>query len=340
MSSQSEKPPGDNLPIKQDNIEATSCQTMDGTTHLNNPGPSGSRRRSNPYCFPENVLCQDVTYNGVAVTQFTAAMDSIAQLKIIRSLLMRSDDVIIAAFPKCGTHWVSEMLNMLLSGTTDYVTRPKEFEMLELIEDATALDQLDSPRVLNSHLYIAHLPEQLVEKKVKLVHLIRHPKDCAVSLYHHWKQRASEKFTFDNFIKGYITEGYTDRSHQLDYLRQMAQFEDANPDHPIMHIHYEDLKRDPVSMLEALSQFVGIQTSRKFCEEVTSACSFDKMKQADKTRELPQHLNKVFSKGLKIYRKGVVGDWKNMFTVAQSEMFDQFLARQEEKGLPNNFRWQ
>ena len=102
MSSQSEKPPGDNLPIKQDNIEATSCQTMDGTTHLNNPGPSGSRRRSNPYCFPENVLCQDVTYNGVAVTQFTAAMDSIAQLKIIRSLLMRSDDVIIAAFPKCG----------------------------------------------------------------------------------------------------------------------------------------------------------------------------------------------------------------------------------------------
>ena len=63
---------------------------------------------------------------------------------------------------------MSEILHMLVSRTTDYATRTKEFKMLELMEDSPALDHLDSPRVLNSHLYIAHLPEQLVEKKVKV----------------------------------------------------------------------------------------------------------------------------------------------------------------------------
>ena len=60
------------------------------------------------------------------------------------------------------------MLHMMVRGTTDYATQPKEFNMLEFLEDLTVLDQMTSPRVLNSHLYIAHLPEQVVEKKVKV----------------------------------------------------------------------------------------------------------------------------------------------------------------------------
>ena len=61
-----------------------------------------------------------------------------------------------------------EILHMLFRGTTHYATQPKEVNMLEFIEDLSVLDQMTSPRVLNSHLYTALLPEQVVEKKVKV----------------------------------------------------------------------------------------------------------------------------------------------------------------------------
>ncbi|GFR71031.1 sulfotransferase 1C4 [Elysia marginata] len=295
---------------------------------------------SNPHHFPERQLFKGLTYNGVPVLTPPWSGDPIKHVKRIRNLSMKEDDILIAAFHKCGTHWVSEMLNMLLSGSTDYSSRCKEFAMLEFIENLTLLDQMTSPRVLNSHLYTAHLPEQMLAKRVKLVHLIRNPKDCAVSLYHHWTYAASDQFTFDSFLKGYITEGYTTVSHQPNYLRQMAQFQKDNPDHPIIHIHYEDLKKDPVPILQELARFVGVEASQKFCQDVASACGFEKLKQADGGRDLPSALTKAVGKGFTVYRKGVVGDWKDTFTVAQSEMFDQFIARQEEKGLHYDFRWQ
>ncbi|KAK3723856.1 hypothetical protein RRG08_008660 [Elysia crispata] len=297
--------------------------------------------RTNPYCFPERSLFKGLTYNGVPVTNFPVSVDPITHVKRVIAVPMRSDDVIVVAFPKCGTHWMFEILHMLFRGTTHYATQPKEVNMLEFIEDLSVLDQMTSPRVLNSHLYTALLPEQVVEKKVKLVHLIRNPKDCVVSYYYHVRQYATEKLTFDNFIKGYITEGYTSMSHQFDYLRQMSEFEKAHTDHPILHIHFEDLKRDSAQVIQELAQFLGIATTLKFCQDVATACGFEKLRQADISvkRDLPKNINKAFPKGFSFYRKGMVGDWKNTFTVAQNEMFDLFMARQEKKGLLYQFRW-
>ena len=71
-----------------------------------------------------------------------------------------------------GTHWVSEIVHMLISGTTDYSTKVKEFNMLEFIDDMTMPGHMTSPRLFNSHLYFTHLPQQLVEKKVKASQLL------------------------------------------------------------------------------------------------------------------------------------------------------------------------
>ena len=42
-----------------------------------------------------------------------------------------------------------------------------------------------SPRVLNCHYPLKYLPTQLFEKKTKIVHVYRNPKDVAVSFYYH-----------------------------------------------------------------------------------------------------------------------------------------------------------
>ena len=63
---------------------------------------------------------------------------------------------------------MSEIVSMLIRGSADYAKHTKESTMLEFMEDLSLLDHLASPRLLNSHFYFAHLPEQLVEKRVKV----------------------------------------------------------------------------------------------------------------------------------------------------------------------------
>ncbi|RUS89990.1 hypothetical protein EGW08_002257 [Elysia chlorotica] len=287
----------------------------------------------NPFHFPDFALPTGIMFNGAPVMKCPVKDDSLTHVQKIRALDMRAEDILITAYPKCGTHWVAEILHMLTSGTSEHNRRTKEYTMLEFCDDLSFLDTLTSPRVLNSHLVMAHLPTQIVDKNVKLVHVIRGPKDTAVSMYHHLKQSASDQFTFDNFIKGYVTGEYIVFSHQFEYLRQMAQFERAHPDQPIMHVHYEDLKQDPSSVIHELSQFIGRPASPAFCHEVASACGFSNMKKADADRTMPESLTKLRTSKLHLYRKGIVGDWKNQFTVAQNEMFDEFLAQQKQKGF-------
>ncbi|KAK3745219.1 hypothetical protein RRG08_048323 [Elysia crispata] len=245
---------------------------------------------------------------------------------------MRQDDIFIAAYMKCGTHWVAEMLQMLLEGSIKYGKRVKESAMLELVDDLDALSHMPSPRVLNSHLYNVHLPREILEKQVKIIHLLRHPKDVAVSWYYHLKQMGpTEAFTFENYLKGYVQD-FLSVSHQFNYLRQMSEFEKLHPDHPIMHVHYEDLKMDPVPIVQEMAKFIGVSASEAFCQEVVDACHFEKMVKMDQSRKLPDNIaDKINKKAF--YRKGIIGDWKNHFTVAQNEMFDDFIHTQETKGF-------
>ncbi|GFN97927.1 gliomedin-like isoform x3 [Plakobranchus ocellatus] len=261
------------------------------------------RQQSNPYYFPQDALYKGPVLNGVRIVDCPVSDDSLTHMKKIRNLSMRNNDMIIAAYPKCGTHWVAEIVHMLLTGSAEYSARSKEHAMLEFIPDLSALDQMTSPRLFNSHLCMAHLPAQIVEKNVKIIHLIRNPKDTAVSFYHDMRQGYdAEKFTFDNFLKGYTTEGYMGFPAQFDYLRQMTQFERDNPGHSIMHIHYEDLKKTPVPIIQELAEYIGVTVGREFCQDVATACCFEQLKKASDDRDLPENLA-TFNL-TSIYRKG------------------------------------
>ena len=48
----------------------------------------------------------------------------------------------------------------------------------------SSLDQMPSPRVLNCHLFADDLPLQIKSKKVKVIHVLRNPKDVAVSFFY------------------------------------------------------------------------------------------------------------------------------------------------------------
>ncbi|GFO42259.1 hypothetical protein PoB_006876400 [Plakobranchus ocellatus] len=62
----------------------------------------GSNMPMNPFCFPERHLFKGLVFNGVPVIKCHVSDDSLTHIKKIRELELRTDDVIIAAYPKCG----------------------------------------------------------------------------------------------------------------------------------------------------------------------------------------------------------------------------------------------
>ena len=91
---------------------------------------------------------------------------------------------------------------MLKKGSVEYETHPKEYVFLDFRSPEQIAD-VPSPRIINSHFPVKHTPKGIFEKKNKIVHVQRNPKDIFVSLYHHMLNipMASECESFSRFLQ-------------------------------------------------------------------------------------------------------------------------------------------
>uniref|UniRef100_A0A4W2FZI1 Sulfotransferase n=1 Tax=Bos indicus x Bos taurus TaxID=30522 RepID=A0A4W2FZI1_BOBOX len=96
----------------------------------------------------------------------------------------------------------------------------------------------------------------------------------------------------------------------------------AKDQHRILYLFYEDMKENPKHEIQKLAEFIGKSLDDKLLDIILYHTSFSIMKQnpmANYTSVANEHMNQSISPFI---RKGVIGDWKNYFTVAQNERFD------------------
>ncbi|KAK7087806.1 sulfotransferase 1E1-like [Littorina saxatilis] len=243
----------------------------------------------------------------------------------LRSLELRRTDVFICAYPKAGTHWLWEVTHMLLTGKVEYETRTKENLMMEFITKET-IDNLDSPRIMNTHVPFSMLPvKEMKEKGVKVLHVYRNPKDTVVSMYFHFRQVFPhlKDYSLLDFLRIFLQDDMV-YGNYFCFIKQMEAFIQQNPDVPVFQLSYEAMRKEnQVQHVQRLAKFLEVEASEDLCERITEACSFQKMKQADQSKTLPSEISShTMTKDTKMYRKGEVGDWKNYLTVAMNEMMD------------------
>ncbi|GFO08647.1 sulfotransferase family cytosolic 1b member 1 [Plakobranchus ocellatus] len=262
----------------------------------------------------------------------------------VPDLEIREDDIIICAYPKAGTHWVWEIARYLLAGaTTGVPLAEKDNCMIEWMP-ASSLDNLPSPRVLNTHLLFRQLPRQVKQKRCKIIYVNRNPKDLAVSCYHHHlklSQFYNYEGTWDDFLPLFLN-GQLDYGSWFDYVKDWEKTVQDNPDVPIYVTSYEKLKqvryvssrhgvswtvrvvKNPVDEITELSQFIGGSSGRcdrQFAARVEEKCSFRSMKSRKGWFDMSNEGEAI------MYRKGEVGDWKNWFSVLQNEAMDGYLKQ-------------
>lgn len=79
---------------------------------------------------------------------------------------------------------MSEIVEEITLGKAEYSKKSKGGLFLEA-QPFDGLAEMPSPRNFNSHLPFRMLPKKHFELKAKTIHVIRNPKDVAVSYFHH-----------------------------------------------------------------------------------------------------------------------------------------------------------
>lgn len=249
----------------------------------------------------------------------------------------RDGDVLLSSYPKAGCTWTYEILTMLLRGRAEGPEYSKMNSMLEAIA-AENMNSLASPRLLNTHLPYRRIPKDINNKKVKVVFVVRNMKDAAVSLYHMILGMTHYNYSgkFENWLPLYLRGDLAYDSY-LKYLRDWEEVYRSHK-HDMILLYFEDLKRDTLAEVKKLSAFLELSLSDEVLHEIAEQCQFKHMK----TRYTKQMLGTSSYKPEVNYgfmRKGEVGNWKEWFTVAQSELVDK-LVDENLKGSQLTFTYQ
>ncbi|XP_033739099.1 sulfotransferase 4A1-like [Pecten maximus] len=239
------------------------------------------------------------------------------------TLPFRPDDVLLCTFLKSGTHWVFNITRMIQMKTLQYKSH---MAMVEY-EDIGILDNVKSPRLFATHLTYPFIPKAAKEGQIKLIYVLRNPKDVVCSFYTYLSQLRNSSYigNFDGFLKAFLTEeiiscGGSWFTHTREWNSAICE----NPDLKILILRYECLKKNLYPNLVKIANFLEVNHDETFLRKVEHAVSFENLKKehATKAGENKVYEHRADKGRLPVYNKGIVGNWKNVFTVTQNEAFD------------------
>ncbi|XP_068135567.1 amine sulfotransferase-like [Hyperolius riggenbachi] len=263
-------------------------------------------------------------------------IDSLQDLKI------RDDDIFLITYPKSGTIWTQQILSLICSeghrNGTETMNTTSRLPFIEFPKFCNVVDYTNrpSPRLFASHLPVSFVPQGLKNKKAKVIYVMRNPKDAMTSLYYFEdvaldvKKSADFEQFFEKFLDGDVYPG-----KWVDHIKGWHMHKN---DYNILFIKYEDMIKDLRSVVIQICAFLGMELNDEAIDIVVRRASFKGMKM-DPLANKEDFPADVLDLNLgQFMRKGTIGDWKNIMTVAQSETFDKIF--QEEIGnLSIDFTW-
>ncbi|NXX82080.1 ST3A1 sulfotransferase, partial [Urocolius indicus] len=253
---------------------------------------------------------------------------------------INDSDIFLATYPKSGTVWTQNILSLILheghrNGTenTNIIERVPWLEYK--ISNMNYAD-LPLPRVFATHLPYYLVPRDLRNRRGSIIYVTRNPKDVMVSYYHFSKFMTTleEIPDFNVFMERFLA-GKVLASSWMDHV---AGWYSHAKDFNILFLTYEEMKKDLRSAVLKICNFIGKKLSEEEVDSVVKQATFENMRKDPRANyeNLPDDIT-AKDKG-SFLRKGTVGDWKNMMTVAQSERFDKVLE-EKMKTLPIKFIW-
>ncbi len=195
---------------------------------------------------------------------------------------------------------------------------------------AQRFHKMEPPRLMWSHLSFDFFQKQFDQcTNKKIINVMRNPKDTLVSYFHHYSHPPQlGQFTgtwnqfFDLAIQGKL--------HCEDIFDFMAKWYKFNKDRKnSLVIKYEDMQKDRKGHILKIAKFMGCDVSDNVVDYILQKTSVPVM--YDEVNSMTGTKTEDGSyQGLKLVRKGEVGNWVNYFSKQQSDLVDEKCAEHFE----------
>ena len=219
----------------------------------------------------------------------------------------RSDDIVIATYPKSGTTWMQQIVSLLIFQSPE--PRPVSeiapwFDRREL-EDTpdtvmSRLDQQTHRRFIKSHVPFDGMP---IHDEVKYIHVARDGRDACLSYHNHCRafgEHALARLDKLGFADATLVRPYprAPEDPREFFLRWMNEGLDGDPDgmpfgswfnfertywaerhrSNLLMVHYRDLKADLLGEIRRIAGFLDISVPERLWPSLLRAASFEEMK--------------------------------------------------------------
>ncbi|NXC15005.1 ST1C1 Sulfotransferase, partial [Corythaeola cristata] len=240
----------------------------------------------------------------------------------------RPDDLLIATYAKAGTTWTQEIVDMIQQNgdvekcihATTYRRHPLLEWSMQVFSCLESAEAMPSPRTIKTHLPVQLVPPSFWKQNCKIIYMARNAKDNLVSSYHFHRMNKAlpDPGTWEEFMEKFMT-GKVLWGSWYDHVKGWWKAKDK---HRIVYLFYEDMKENPKQEIQKILKFLEKDMNPEVLNNILHNTSFEMMKEnpmANYTKEFQGIMSHSISPFM---RKGVVGDWKNYFTVAQNKKFD------------------
>lgn len=148
--------------------------------------------------------------------------------------------------------------------------------------------------------------------QAKFIHVIRDGRDGIVSGWHHNLTRGSAEFR-QQFPTLADYAAYFGEHHWVRYIRAGQVFARVYPDR-IHEMRYERLQEDPEGAVKGVLEFLGLSAEQADVQRCVAAGSFSRL--SGGRRQGQEDAGSHF-------RKGVVGEWREMFDSETKRRFEE-----------------
>ncbi|XP_072051232.1 sulfotransferase 1C2-like [Amphiura filiformis] len=272
-------------------------------------------------------------------------------LEAMKTFEVREDDVFIVTYPKSGTHWLIEIVYLILTnGEMAKINRCMMEQGLEFTMCAGPsevpktkpgykhMEEWESPRVMMSHLMHRFLPPQIWEKKAKIIYVMRNPKDVLCSMYSFaYALMPDDKRDWNNYVEYFMGEEVLGG----DWFRHVhAYWTKCQDKDNLLFVKFEEVKRDHRGLVKLVADFLGKDLGDEIIDKITSLTTIDAMHETyDRLEEEPGGNMRTKCFGMLPYlNKGHVGGWKERLSEDQNKFFDGKLTETfKDTGLTFDF---
>ncbi|KAH8347707.1 hypothetical protein KR084_000305 [Drosophila pseudotakahashii] len=292
-----------------------------------------------PRSFPTNLIDKDW-----ANRKHLHKKNSEHFLSLVHDMKLRDDDVWVVTLPKCGTTWTQELSWLLLNNCDFAGALAKDQELrspflefgFSLHDDVRRsfgpIEELNSPRLIKSHLPLALLPSKLWDGQHKVIYVFRNPLDHWVSRYYHG---VTFGFQYGKTLHQFFDEILASDDFAAEEIEHAHEFYQLRNKPWVFYTSFERMKKDLRGVINDVSTFLNKPINDQQMEQLLRHLSFEEMKKNPTTNhlwELAQVKHKNAGKEKHPFvRRGDVDGYKDELTPEQIEKANIGIQRILEK---------